>query len=278
MRRIVFDPPEGLDDDQRAWWTSWAQRAADKQADFVERRRNGDPVEFDSTVWRDLKDWLLRHVFFGKCAYCETKILPGYPGDGEHYRPKGNVTVKGEDGIKRAVQRAENARHPGYYWLAYDWRNLLPACFLCNNAKSDQFPVGTSHVHDAAPAAVDLDASEAPLLIYPYRDEPDKYLVFGKLGIVAARDGDPRGQKTIEVFNLNRDDLIDARQQRQGEVKLALARAIELMLEEDDVQEQEKPLDAYLQAWIGPAAPYSKAVRDYINLRLPHLWHRLQGA
>lgn len=50
-----------------------------------------------------------------KCAYCETKFTHSSPGDVEHYRPKA--------GYQQAV--TEPLRGPGYYWLGYEWSNLL---------------------------------------------------------------------------------------------------------------------------------------------------------
>lgn len=256
MIKVLFDPPNGLNDEQRIWWDKWLARAELKQAEA----KAG--AELDSAVWRDLKDWLLKNVFHRKCAYCEAVITANYPGDGEHYRPKGNVTVKAQGRKQPITHPATGAKHTGYYWLAYNWRNLLPACFACNNAKSDQFPVAQSHVHDAAPDPSVLDQHEVPLLIYPYFDEPEEHLVFGEFGIVAAKDGDLRGLATIEVFDLMREDLVDDRYRRQEEVKPMLKEAIGKTMDED------KPVGAFLADWIGPKAPFSRAVAAYINLRL----------
>ena len=243
MIKVVFDPPNGLNDEQRIWWDMWLARAARKQAEAMAS------AELDSTVWRDLKDWLFKNVFHKKCAYCEAKVLAVYPGDGEHYRPKGNVTVKAQGRRQPITHPATDVRHTGYYWLAYDWRNLLPACFACNNAKSDQFPIARAHVHDAAPEPSELDRNEAPLLIYPYYDNPEDHLVFGEFGIVAAKDSDPRGLATIEVFDLNREDLVDERYRRQEEVKPSLTIAAGKAMDEG------KPLGPYLLDWIGPEPP-----------------------
>jgi hypothetical protein len=65
-----------------------------------------------------------------KCAYCEERIKTYI----EHYRPKGSV---------------QGSRHGGYYWLCYEWSNLLPACHECNKfggGKGTQFPVGNKHL------------------------------------------------------------------------------------------------------------------------------------
>ena len=56
MIKVVFDPPNGLNDEQRIWWDMWLARAARKQAEAMAS------AELDSTVWRDLKDWLFKNV------------------------------------------------------------------------------------------------------------------------------------------------------------------------------------------------------------------------
>ena len=62
----------------------------------------------------------------GKCAYCESFYAGTQPVDVEHYRPKGKV-----DGM---------AGHPGYWWLAGRWENLLPSCIDCNRKRRQKTP------------------------------------------------------------------------------------------------------------------------------------------
>jgi hypothetical protein len=68
----------------------------------------------------------------GKCCYCETYVpKPFAYSHVEHWRPKG-----GSMQARRSVRI-----RPGYYWLAYDWDNLLLSCAPCNINKSDLFPL-----------------------------------------------------------------------------------------------------------------------------------------
>jgi hypothetical protein len=60
-------------------------------------------------------------VFKEKCAYCETKYAAADVRNIEHFRPKGGVS--------------ESPAHPGYWWLASDWSNLLPSCPACNQRR-----------------------------------------------------------------------------------------------------------------------------------------------
>ena len=69
----------------------------------------------------------LKGLYKNKCAYCEKLCF--YPRI-EHFRPKGRVIGN---------QPLPN----GYFWLCYEWTNLLPSCHECNSieAKGDKFPI-----------------------------------------------------------------------------------------------------------------------------------------
>jgi hypothetical protein len=149
---------------------------------------------------------MLNTFYFDKCGYCEMHNHP----EVEHYRPKGKVT--------------EDPAHPGYYWLCYEWTNLLPSCHDCNavNGKLNQFPVlgvrvpGPSLLPngalDAAYSAAHktLLQAERPYLLHPEIDNPTLYLGFeidaGGVGIkIIGIDGEGRGEKTIGICDLNRN-------------------------------------------------------------------------
>lgn len=153
---------------------------------------SGPPESFKESRWKALKDHLF-DLFAGKCAYCETLPRPGSHGDVEHFRPK------------RHPQ--DDPGHPGYYWLAYEPRNLLPCCEACNRApgKARRFPI--SGVRAAAPGD-ELDG-ELPLLVHPIEDDPAEHFEFVDTGAVAARS--PRGKESLQVYGLNREHLREAR-------------------------------------------------------------------
>ena len=64
----------------------------------------------------------LQRLFHEKCAYCESNYAAIGPVDVEHFRPKGKVK--------------EAPKHPGYWWLAAAWSNLLPSCRDCNQLRA----------------------------------------------------------------------------------------------------------------------------------------------
>ena len=133
-----------------------------------------------------------------KCCYCETPVTPVAYGDVEHFRPKGAV--------------AEDDTHPGYYWLAYEWSNLLFACQRCNQRfKRTFFPLRGSSKR--ARSHHDDLAQEEPLLIHPVEENPEQYIAFYKQEAVSPKEN-RRGKATIDVLGLNRNELLEARLSR----------------------------------------------------------------
>jgi hypothetical protein len=263
---ISFDP-ELLVAGQRAWWEAWsvrARKATDKLIDQFENwveDQSAQKLEmgFNSAIWTELRTWYLEHLTNNKCAYCECDIS-GFPGDAEHYRPKGAVKFKEATGgfeIARwdlPNQAAAQSRvHPGYFWLAYDWRNLIPACSFCNSGlgKNERFDVGNRHLvlvqlserefesfgakskplpsrkfrgsYYLSPES--LDEREDPHVLNPLNPRPDrdprKHIFFGVKGIVAPRKDSVYGKKTIEVLRLDREDLMRRRQKAQTQFQEA---------------------------------------------------------
>jgi uncharacterized protein (TIGR02646 family) len=188
------------------------------------------PAEKSFTIYRDavVKDLLIA-MFKGKCAYCEIHAVGGSDGDIEHFRPKGGITDAD------AVQFA----HPGYWWLAMAWTNLVLSCQHCNQSrrqlihepglgeaeiereltekrlrttgKKNRFPVaGNIWVVDHNAAL----AGESPLLIDPTIDQPETMLEWEferSISTVKAKNGDPRAMATIDILGLNRRNLTEAR-------------------------------------------------------------------
>lgn len=168
----------------------------------------------------------LKALFHGKCAYCEKKLEKGF-FEVEHYRPKSS---------------APNDPHPGYWWLALRWDNLLPTCPGCNkryrqhivtasmskedvealqasppqtsHGKAVQFPVGAPRL---VASSFDHDA-EDPFIIDPTRTDPRPELrwrtdaTYGVLEPAPTPGGlSVRGAETIRCLALNRIELVQAR-------------------------------------------------------------------
>jgi len=161
------------------------------------RRRTQETFEF-RPLWAepDVQDALLR-LFNSKCAFCETPTIPSptswSTGETAHFRPS-----------SAAVNKDGTVAPDHYWWLAYEWSNLYLICGACNRSKGSRFPI----LGRRAEAQSD-PTDEHRLLLDPCFDDPAPELVFQPDGTVAS-DTD-RGRTTIEVFALNRPELVSAR-------------------------------------------------------------------
>ena len=256
MIKVGFSPSD-LTGEKREWWEAWEKRADRARRAAAAAIDVGEVPKLDQSVWADLKKWLFRYFFFGKCAYCEGKVTPQSYGEGEHWRPKKGVQEK-RAGDLTTVER-EGTPHPGYWWLAYEWSNLLPACQLCNNtpAKGMQFPVGKSHVFEPGEATLDeLDDREQPLLLHPLRGEdPEEHLGFDEFGQVFARRESIRGKASIEVFDLTRDELTEHRREFIDRGGANFGKAMYFAAIEG------RPLKDVIREMFDDAADYSAALR-----------------
>jgi uncharacterized protein (TIGR02646 family) len=167
----------------------------------------------------------LRKLAGGNCAYCESKIGAVGAREVEHYRPKGGIT--------------DLATHPGYWWLAHRWDNLLPTCRDCNKSlrqhivtagmteaqvlelqgmraatsfgKANQFEIRGER---AIGSGCNLDL-EDPLLIDPCQIDPSRHVTWDfsfELTLLEPVLGEGGysvyGAYTIRTCALNRAELV----------------------------------------------------------------------
>lgn len=253
MRSIPFDP-DTLKGADRAWWDNWvvrAQKATDKIVATWEAKGKVTTGDFNEAIWGDLKAWLYSNVYRENCAYCEKYLDSRSYFDAEHFRPKGKVTEQGTASPVNTT-RADGTEiaHPGYFWLAYRWENLLPSCQACNSGhgKQNQFPTEKGHIFELVltpPQAkklkqppietkvedgktvyllgpFDLDVREDRKLLHPVFDTPENHLMFDAFGQISARKIEvgseliesPKGSASIEVYNLDTDKISRERQKQ----------------------------------------------------------------
>jgi hypothetical protein len=227
MRYVKFDP-ETLTGDEKTFWTAWIKRSERAKEKASKQHARNEKIKLNAKVWKELKEWLLKHVFYGKCAYCEGKY--------------------------------------SYWWLAYDWRNLVPACDLCNGepgGKMNEFPVGKSHVFEVNTDIDELDEKEDPLLLHPYdaNNKPEDHLKFGLQGVVAEDKSSHRGKVSIRVCNLWRRTLNEERAEEQEKSKDRFLSAVCKLAEE------QIPIKVTMSNFTGPKARYSQSVTAYIEHR-----------
>ncbi|HEX7242928.1 MAG TPA: hypothetical protein VF263_21755 [Longimicrobiaceae bacterium] len=141
----------------------------------------------------------------GKCCFCESKT--GMDGDVEHYRPKAGF-------CQGARQRIEG---PGYYWLAYEWTNLLLACSICNQRfKRSFFPL-RDPARRARSHRADI-ADEEPLFINPAETDPEIHISFRR-EIPFPVGGSALGSTTIKALKLDREILNERRRDELDELQ-----------------------------------------------------------
>lgn len=165
----------------------------------------------------------LNDIYGNKCAYCESLLeISGYKRI-DHYRPKEKI---------KDIHGNKLNNHKGYFWLAYEWSNLVPCCEICNGAKSDYFPllevesrVSDFHIDIPFPTIPPDDdwkeywqswrecwnpmayplSNEKRLLLNPELDEVEKYFYYMIDGRI--QSDEIEGIISIKIYDLNREPL-----------------------------------------------------------------------
>ena len=200
---------------------------------------------------KSVKD-ALKNAQRQKCCFCEGRFRAHYRGDVEHYRPK------------RAVKQDKNAEalYPGYYWLVYSWRNLYYSCSICNSKKSSFFPL----VNPAKRARSHTDslADENPLILDPGGSRDPRNHI--KFRYEIAKGVTNAGRKTIEIVDLNRNDLAEERLAHLEQLRtfLAIVRLYEGNVEPDAAKLAQEASHKLALA-VQPAAVFSAMAADFLH-------------
>ncbi|EMR0738759.1 hypothetical protein OGV39_22830 [Citrobacter sp. Cb022] len=231
----------------------------------------------------------LNTLFHNKCAYCETDYSATQPMAVEHYRPKGGVTGA--------------PKHPGYWWLAADWDNLLPSCNDCNShrgklhyvltsdrqvhletierlsGKQNHFPIACESARCTRPSHHVI--REQPLLLNPCKDDPTRHLkwIFTQLNFPFLIPLDERAETTISLCGLNRKRLLEKRKKKLDDISLRVTSIRRLAYSIAKLKPTERHvLEAHfideiasLKAYEGSQEEWSAMSRAYINLHLATL-------
>lgn len=166
---------------------------------------------FDPAIYghREVKEQLKKDQF-GKCCFCEGKFEAFSAGDVEHFRPKAALLKEGDT----------TPTLPGYYWLAYDWNNLLFSCERCNRShKRNSFPLENEALRVSSHLQADQLDREKPLLINPTLEDPEEHITF-EGEVPKPKNGSHRGELSIECYGLDRKELCDARHRYLKRIKL----------------------------------------------------------
>lgn len=168
----------------------------------------------------------LKAKYKSKCGYCERYCsIP----EVEHHRPIGQVNNGCEIGA-------------GYYWLAYEWTNLVASCKECNGRpnKGTRFPIrgifknqvprlnGAFHIPSFRYNSEYLMAEEAQIIHPEFCEEPRDHFSFNFDGTINFHSN--YGEISIDVYGLNREDLNLWRKKEYDRFKAVLDRIIERWL------------------------------------------------
>lgn len=207
-------------------------------------RRDGldDDIFFDEDLRRELG-----RAFKGKCAFCESKLDDH--GSVLHFRPL------------RFAGDFENSERDYYLWLAFEWRNIFCACSYCIKAKGSKFPVAGNRALYLA-SFDDVVKHEAALLIDPTAEDPSKHLRFMYDGSIFPIT--ERGRETIDVFELNRSELVYRRQGLFGKLFD--------LLKSNDLSYTEYSLEDLLDS----EAPHSGATQGMLK-RIESIWRAAES-
>lgn len=173
-------------------------------------------------------------------SYCESAVT-NQPGDIEHYRPKAGLYDENNKPVMMIVE-GEEIEHPGYYWLAYKWKNLLPSCRDCNSptkektggvliGKGNQFPVKS---HRAI--IPDDHVNEKALILNPMFDDPSMHIKIDALGVLYSDTEE--GKTCINIFGLNKkESLIADRKHTYDEVYAKMTLYITELINEGSLKD-----------------------------------------
>jgi len=208
-----------ISEPKSATWKKWRSACRKRTRSDVRNYKPGQSVPITELYKREKAFFTdSSGPFKAKCAFCEAPVSNHY-GDVEHYRPKAGVQDRNRKWVTIRIGTKE-IRHPGYFWLAYDWNNLMPSCSGCNRfqqgvGKASCFPVEGAYAKKRGE-----EKNEKPLLLNPRIDDPQQHIEFDDNWIAQPRT--ERGRATIDIIGLNHRDLPRHRYEAAQDAKKAI--------------------------------------------------------
>ncbi len=186
----------------------------------------------------------------GKCCFCEARITHIVEGDVEHFRPKAGYRQNPKDELQR----------PGYYWLVYEWSNLLLSCPKCNRRfKGNLFPL--INPSERCVSHRGKINREQPLFINPAKDDPQEFISFKRDRAYALNDN-ARDEATIKMLGLDRVELNQERRDHYEKLRL-----IYFLAFADPPHPLSREAKALLEKAVKESEPYSAMARAAIASR-----------
>ncbi|MFK7947295.1 MAG: HNH endonuclease [Saprospiraceae bacterium] len=153
----------------------------------------------------------LRKAYHNKCAFCEQTIK----------LPKKNCNKSFDNDLTVEHFRPKSI----YYWLAYSYDNLLPACKGCNENKGKHFEILGTKINEIRGSEIDTihsltesyNQEELPKFIHPELEGFTLDFVYQKDGTVESEN--ERCQYVIKKCDLKRSKLIFKRRKIIDDLK-----------------------------------------------------------
>ena len=189
----------------------------------------------------------LKDIYSNKCGFCESKLYESVYI--EYYRPKSK-----------------------YYWLFYEWSNIIPVCHACSIRKGNKFEIEGKEVLEPQLNREEWRANslsclnEKPLLLHPEIDYPEKHLYFTNDGYIHSNN--KRGKHTIETCNLNRESLVVRRKDIVENFLKKLEYIILLMnknLNANEIMKVSKPIFEDLQQSSNQSNEFSLLYKNMLD-------------
>ena len=238
----------------------------DARREYLDQRR---------AVWTAFRP-CFESVFGAKCWYTESEN-PGTDDDIDHFRPKGRV--------------AECREHGGYWWEAFNWRNLRLSCHRANRlrgnpetgrtqGKGDHFPVVAEEERWMTPEEPCL---ERPILLDPTDPADPPLVTFSPDGRVALSSAHVGTKVLRERFETSRIHLHLDWPRFVEDRRNLYVRILGKILEGDRAnkafsrgsdggREWLKTVSRELIRMASSAAPYSRAASAYVRCFRDRSW------
>jgi hypothetical protein len=241
-----------------------------------------DPRSRSELIERNAAKWVaLRQQFdafsFGKCWYLECESS-GADLDMDHFRPKGAVS--------------EDASHPGYYWLAFEWYNLRLSCQRANRlrrnaetattgGKGEHFPLAAGSIRARVPS--DPWRDEIPALFDPTDAVDVARLSFqpdGTVCLAASYAGDPVSEEKLQAsrtyLHLDWPKVRDGRKLLYNDIARIVDRGVlaapASVAHAIGITPEFRSVITDLIELMHPRQHYSAAARAYIRSFRHHWW------
>jgi hypothetical protein len=201
-------------------WQKNAKKATDKLLAKATQDERSEYIKKNSDIWKDLGKELIAH-FGNKCWYTDASNY-GARLDVEHFRPKAKTVELTVEDCNEAgddlLLKLPDPKRGGYWWLAFDFENLLLCAQVMNReAKKNFFPL-----HKDSPVASEANKNawrnEIPVFLDPRKLDDVCLVAYDETGAMRPRSELTEWDKlrvviTNECFGLSRfQPLIEGRQ------------------------------------------------------------------